>query len=62
MKARPTFTELVGALMVIAATAAIIIGSLVMGRVSLDTALVAISSAGVGYFLRSKVQTPTPPP
>lgn len=52
------FSEAVGATLAIIAVAVLAYASVVSGKAEALGALVAISAAATGYFLRSKVEAP----
>lgn len=52
---KPTFSELIGGLMAVAAAGAIVYASIAQGTPEATTALVALSGAASGYFLRGRV-------
>jgi len=58
----PSFTlgDLVGAVMGTIALAAVAYASIVQGNVAAMTALVGVLGAAASFYLRGKVQPPTP--
>jgi len=56
----PTFGELVGGLMVIAAMGTVAYLAIMGNSEQALGALIAVVAGGVSYFLRAKVQTPNP--
>ena len=57
----PTFGELVGGLIVLVGVGVVAFASIAQGNEAAMTALVALVSAGSGYFLRAKVEGPKLP-
>lgn len=55
-----TFTDLIGGAIALIATVAIAYASIAQGSDPAMTALVGLAGASAGFFLRAKVQAPTP--
>lgn len=57
-----TLNDIIAGIIALASVLAVVYASIAQGRPDAMTALVGIAGAATGFYLRGKVQTPTPPP